>query len=136
MNAALASSRRMPPLTLFRFALRDLRGGLAGLRIVVLCIALGVAAIVGVNSLARSLEAGLARDGRTILGGDVSFSLISSRARPPTKSAFLASPRRALDDRDLSGDGAESRRESRRWSKPRRSTTPGHGSARRSSSRR
>jgi putative ABC transport system permease protein len=83
-----ATRRRMPPLTLLRFALRDLRGGLAGLRIVVLCIALGVAAIVGVNSLARSLEAGLARDGRTILGGDVSFSLIS-RDLTPDERAYL-----------------------------------------------
>ena len=58
-----ATRRRTPPLILLRFAWRDLRGGLAGLRIVVMCIALGVAAIVGVNSLARSLEAGLARDG-------------------------------------------------------------------------
>jgi putative ABC transport system permease protein len=84
-----ATRRRMSPLTLFRFGLRDLRGGLAGLRIVVLCVALGVAAIVGVNSLARSLEAGLARDGRTILGGDVSFSLIS-RELDPDENAFLA----------------------------------------------
>ena len=49
---------------LFRFAARDLRGGLEGLRIFLACIALGVAAIVAVNSLARSLDDGLARDGR------------------------------------------------------------------------
>jgi putative ABC transport system permease protein len=56
--------------------LRDLRGGLAGLRIFLACIALGVATIVGVNSLARSLADGLSRDGRAILGGDAAFSLI------------------------------------------------------------
>jgi putative ABC transport system permease protein len=64
----------LPPI--LRLALRDLRGGLAGLRIFLACIALGVATIVGVNSLARSLEDGLSRDGRAILGGDASFSLI------------------------------------------------------------
>ena len=62
-----------------RFALRDLRGGLAGLRIFLLCIALGVAAIVGVESLALALNDGMGREGRVILGGDASFSLIHRR---------------------------------------------------------
>ena len=65
-----------------RFALRDLRGGLAGLRILLLCIALGVAAIVGVESLARALNDGMGREGRLILGGDASFSLIHRRLSP------------------------------------------------------
>jgi putative ABC transport system permease protein len=71
---SLASFTFLPPI--LRVALRDLRGGLVGLRIFLGCIALGVATIVGVNSLARSLEDGLSRDGRAILGGDASFSLI------------------------------------------------------------
>jgi putative ABC transport system permease protein len=62
-----------------RFAIRDLRGGLAGLRIFLLCIALGVTAVVGVESLARALNEGLEREGRVILGGDASFSLIHRR---------------------------------------------------------
>src|SRR3984885_7649936 len=65
-----------------RFALRDLRGGLAGLRIFLLCIALGVAAIVGVESLARALNDGMGREGRVILGGDASFALIHRRLSP------------------------------------------------------
>ncbi len=80
--------RRFARLVLARFALRDLRGGLAGLRIFLICIALGVAAIVAVNSLARALNDGLARDGRTILGGDASFSLIH-RELAPEERAFL-----------------------------------------------
>ena len=74
---------------LLRFALRDLRGGLDGLRIFLACIAIGVAAIVAVNSLARSLEDGLARDGRTLLGGDAAFSLIH-RELSPDERGFLA----------------------------------------------
>src|SRR5271170_3171777 len=74
---------------LFRFAARDLRGGLEGLRIFLACIALGVGAIVAVNSLARALDDGLARDGRTILGGDASFSLIH-RDLTPDERAFLS----------------------------------------------
>ena len=63
-----------------RFALRDLRGGLGGLRIFLLCIALGVAAIVGrrKSRFGRSND-GLGREGRVILGGDASFSLIHRR---------------------------------------------------------
>lgn len=62
--------------SLARLAARDLRGGFQGLRIFLACIAIGVAAIVGVNSLARSLQDGLAREGRTLAGGDASFSVI------------------------------------------------------------
>src|SRR5271168_3865937 len=86
-----APARRAPGrFVLARFAFRDLRGGLTGLRIFIVCIALGVTAIVAVNSLARALSDGLARDGRTILGGDASFSLIH-RELQPEERAFLAS---------------------------------------------
>ncbi len=63
------------PLAL-RLALRDLRGGLAGFRIFIACIVLGVTAIVGVGSTARSLLDSLAREGQQILGGDVSFTTV------------------------------------------------------------
>jgi putative ABC transport system permease protein len=87
MNGFPASLRSIA--VLIRFAFRDLRGGLEGLRIFLACIALGVAAIVAVNSLARSLDDGLARDGRVILGGDASFSLMQ-RELTPQERAFLA----------------------------------------------
>ncbi len=90
MNAPFSSPRGAPLAALVRFALRDLRGGLAGLRIVILCVALGVAAIAGVNSLAASLEAGLARDGRAILGGDASFSLMHRELSPEERAFFAA----------------------------------------------
>src|ERR1700722_1327864 len=50
------------PLSL-RLALRNLRGGFAGCGIFLACIALGVAAIVGVGSLSHGLTDGLARQG-------------------------------------------------------------------------
>ncbi|MFN4091050.1 MAG: ABC transporter permease, partial [Alphaproteobacteria bacterium] len=53
-----------------RFARRELRGGLAGFRIFVACLALGVAAIAGVNSLSQAVEAGLRADARQLAGGD------------------------------------------------------------------
>jgi putative ABC transport system permease protein len=88
MNAPLGlplSRKRAPVL---RFALRDLRGGLAGLWIFLVCIGLGVMAIVGVESLAKALDDGLARQGRVILGGDASFSLIHRRLAPD-EATFL-----------------------------------------------
>src|SRR3954462_11178943 len=64
----------------WRFALREMRGGLRGFAVFIACIALGVAAIAGVGSFARSLGDGLAREGRVILGGDISFSLFAREA--------------------------------------------------------
>lgn len=62
-------------LLAFRFALREMRGGLRGFYIFLACIALGVAAISGVNSVARSITAGIAEEGQSILGGDVALTL-------------------------------------------------------------
>ncbi|WP_406854755.1 FtsX-like permease family protein [Alsobacter sp. KACC 23698] len=74
----------------FRLAFRNLRSGLRGFGVFLACIALGVAAIAGVGSVARSLGDGLAGQGRTILGGDVSASLLQREATDAEK-AFLAS---------------------------------------------
>ncbi len=54
-----------------KLALREMRGGLKGFRVFLACLALGVAAIAGVGSLSQALQAGLAADGRVLLGGDV-----------------------------------------------------------------
>jgi len=53
-----------------RFARRELRGGLRGFRIFLACLALGVAAIAAVGSVRAAIEAGLAREGAALLGGD------------------------------------------------------------------
>lgn len=71
-----------------RYALRELRGGLRGFYVFIACIALGVMAISGVGSVAASLGDGLAREGRTLLGGDAAFSLIQREAKPD-EVAFL-----------------------------------------------
>jgi putative ABC transport system permease protein len=71
-----------------RYALRELRGGLRGFYVFIACIALGVLAIAGVGSVAASLSDGLAREGRTLLGGDVSFVLFQREAKP-AEVAFL-----------------------------------------------
>ncbi len=81
-------STRMP--LMLRLAWRDLRGGLQGFRVFLACIALGVAAITGVGSVSDGLSDGLARESRTILGGDVSVSLIH-RPLSETERSFLLS---------------------------------------------
>ncbi|EFO32649.1 ABC transporter permease [Roseibium sp. TrichSKD4] len=63
-----------------RFALRELRGGLKGFYIFIACIALGVAAISGVSSLSRSLTEGISAEGQSILGGDLSVSIVHRQA--------------------------------------------------------
>jgi putative ABC transport system permease protein len=56
---------------ILRIARRELRGGIAGLRIVLACLALGVAAIAAIGSLREGITRGLAQDGARILGGDL-----------------------------------------------------------------
>lgn len=75
------STSRGPSLAL-RYAFREMRGGLSGFYVFIACIALGVMAIAGVGSVAASLSEGLAREGRTLLGGDVAFSLMQREAQP------------------------------------------------------
>ncbi|RYX98305.1 MAG: FtsX-like permease family protein, partial [Bradyrhizobiaceae bacterium] len=82
-----AAPTRGPSLAL-RYALREMRGGLSGFYVFIACIALGVLAIAGVGSVAASLSDGLAREGRTLLGGDVAFSLMQREAKPD-EIAFL-----------------------------------------------
>src|SRR4051794_39806154 len=91
MTTASPSAHRGPAASLaMRYALRQLRGGLRGFYVFIACIALGVMAIAGVGSVAASLGEGLAREGRTLLGGDVAFSLIQREAKPD-EVAFLRS---------------------------------------------
>ena len=69
---------RTAPVAL-RFAARELRQGLRGLRgfgVFLGCLALGVAAIAGVLSTASSIVTGLQADGREILGGELALRAI------------------------------------------------------------
>jgi len=89
-SPAVAPHRRRTGALPLRYALRELRGGLRGFYVFIACIALGVMAIAGVGSVAASLSDGLAREGRTLLGGDVSFVLFQREAKP-AELAFLRS---------------------------------------------
>jgi putative ABC transport system permease protein len=85
------SSARSPSLRLaLRFAIREMRNGLSGFYIFLACIALGVAAIGGVNSVANSVTSGISTQGQSILGGDIRFQL-NQREVNPDERAFVAS---------------------------------------------
>jgi putative ABC transport system permease protein len=75
----------MTPLSL-RFAARELRGGVAGFRIFLACLALGVAAIAAAGSTAQAFRQGLASQAREILGGDLSVSVEQRRFTPKERS--------------------------------------------------
>ena len=67
-------------------ALREMRGGLSGFRILVACLALGVAAIAGVGSLSEGITGGIEKDARRLLGGDVAFRLLHRPATDPQRA--------------------------------------------------
>jgi putative ABC transport system permease protein len=90
LNRQGERSERIGLALTLRLATRDLRGGLRGFYVFILCIGLGVMAIAGVGSVAASLTDGIAREGRVILGGDLAFSLIPNEASPAQR-AFLES---------------------------------------------
>ena len=77
------------PLPL-RLALRELRGGLAGFRVFLACLALGVAAIAAVGSVRAAIEAGLARDAAALLGGDAEIELAYRFADPDERAWMQA----------------------------------------------
>lgn len=89
MRAALAP----PPA--WRIARRELRGGVRGFRVLLACLVLGVAITAGVGSLAEALKAGLTRDARMILGGDVELTQ-PMRPLGADVEAWLAAETRAL----------------------------------------
>jgi putative ABC transport system permease protein len=73
-----------------RLAWRELRGGLSGFRIFVICLFLGVVTIAAVGSLSAALVDGLAQRGQEILGGDVDIRLIHREASAEEQAFFAA----------------------------------------------
>jgi putative ABC transport system permease protein len=88
----------------WRWAQRELRGGLSGFRIFFACLVLGVAAIAGVGSLADAMLAGMASQGRVLLGGDVSVQLVH-RETTPQEHAWLAARGKVSEIAMLRGMG-------------------------------
>ncbi|MFD2172469.1 ABC transporter permease [Rhodobacter lacus] len=63
-----------------RIARAELRGGLKGFRIFLLCLILGVAAIAAVGEVREAIKAGLASEGAVMLGGQAELEFTYRRA--------------------------------------------------------
>ena len=70
--------------------MRDLRGGLSGLGLLWLCLAIAIAGLASVTSLASSIDSAIAANGRQLLGGDLMLSVAQRDATPGEKSAMDA----------------------------------------------
>jgi putative ABC transport system permease protein len=68
-----------------KFARRELRGGLKGFRVFFLCLLLGAGAISGVETLSSAFLGSLRDQGQTILGGDVSASVVHKPIDAPAR---------------------------------------------------
>ena len=89
----LPGSARAQPVSDFSFAwtvaLRELRGGLAGFRVFLACLILGVGGIAAVGSVTKAIENGLAAEGQSILGGDAALTF-AYRFASPEERAWMA----------------------------------------------
>ena len=63
-----------------RLARRDLKGGLGGLGLLWLCLAVAVAGLASVTSLASSIDTAIAGQGRRLIGGDLMLSVAQRSA--------------------------------------------------------
>jgi len=74
----------------WRFARREMRGGIAGLRIFLLCIAIGVAAIAAVHSVSMAVQTGITRDARALHGGDLAVRTTYLPAEAAAQADFAS----------------------------------------------
>ena len=72
----------------FTLARRELRGGLAGFRVLVACLALGVAAIAAAGSLRAAFDQSMTRDARALLGGDLDLRQTHVDFSPDERAAL------------------------------------------------
>ena len=79
----------MTPLA-WRFAVRELRAGVRGFRILLACLALGVAALAAAGSTGSAFRHGLALQSRAVLGGDIAASVDGRRFTAAERAAFAS----------------------------------------------
>ncbi len=78
----------MSPWLFLKLARRELRGGVKGFRIFMAGLALGVAAIAAVQSVAGAVLDSLSQDGRAILGGDLALRVLYYPATDEQRAYF------------------------------------------------
>ncbi|MGC1470586.1 MAG: FtsX-like permease family protein, partial [Sphingorhabdus sp.] len=80
----------LPLSTLWRIARRDLSARIRGLRLLAVCLFLGVATLAAIGSLTASITEELSRRGQTILGGDIEIGIAQREASEAELKAFSA----------------------------------------------
>ena len=88
----------------WRFALRELRGGLRGFRLLLACLALGVAALAAVGTVRAAIEAGLEAEGAALLGGDALLVGVLAVFHDRDGVGEIDEPRRRVTARRNDGD--------------------------------
>ncbi len=73
----------------WRFARRELDARFRGLRLLLVCLILGVGALAAIGSLTRSITGELAARGQSLLGGDIELS-VSQRTADPAERRSMA----------------------------------------------
>src|SRR3546814_666241 len=96
----------------WRIARRDLHPGFRGLRLLFVCLFLGVATLATIGNLTAAITGEIASKGRLLLGGDVEVALSQREASGEEKAAFRRFGQlsetirlRAMAQRPGSGDG-------------------------------
>jgi putative ABC transport system permease protein len=72
----------------WRIALRDLHRGLRGLRLLFICLFLGVATLATIGNLTAAITGEIASRGQSLLGGDLEVAMSQREASGEEKAAF------------------------------------------------
>lgn len=72
----------------WRIARRDLHSGFRGLRLLFVCLLLGVTTLAAIGSLTASITGELAARGRSLLGGDIEIAMTQRQASPRERAAL------------------------------------------------
>ena len=74
----------------WRIARRDLHAGFRGLRLLLVCLFLGVGTLATIGSLTASITGEISARGRVLLGGDVEVAMTQRQASPQEHAAIAA----------------------------------------------
>lgn len=72
----------------WQIARRDLHAGFRGLRLLLVCLFLGVTTLATIGSLTASITSELSSRGRVLLGGDVEVAMTQRQASAPERAAL------------------------------------------------
>ena len=84
------SNTTLPWSTAWRIARRDLSARFRGLRLLLVCLFLGVGALAAIGTLTGAIERELKDRGQAILGGDLQVEVWQRLASPAERTAFAA----------------------------------------------